>query len=65
MCSSYLVNSQQSGEFAQGEFISPEHLKSKGAPHGACPVGNGGKDVLMLDNALAMVDNVVAMKLGL
>ena len=25
----------------------------------------GGKDVLMLDNALAMVDNVVAMKLGL
>lgn len=24
----------------------------------------GGKDVLMLDNALAMVDNVVAMKLG-
>ena len=27
--------------------------------------GNGGKDVLMLDNALAMVDNVVSMKLGL
>ena len=25
----------------------------------------GGKDVLMLDNALAMVDNVVSMKLGL
>ena len=25
----------------------------------------GGKDVLMLDNALAMVDNVVAMKLGI
>ena len=25
----------------------------------------GGKDILMLDNALAMVDNVVAMKLGL
>ena len=25
----------------------------------------GGKDVLMLDNALAMVDNVVAMKLGM
>ncbi|MDE6260736.1 MAG: alanine--tRNA ligase [Oscillospiraceae bacterium] len=25
----------------------------------------GGKDMLMLDNALAMVDNVVAMKLGL
>ena len=25
----------------------------------------GGKDVLMLDNALAIVDNVVSMKLGL
>ncbi|MCF2595449.1 alanine--tRNA ligase [Pseudoflavonifractor phocaeensis] len=25
----------------------------------------GGKDILMLDNALAMVDNVVSMKLGL
>ena len=25
----------------------------------------GGKDVLMLDNALAMVDNIVSMKLGL
>ena len=25
----------------------------------------GGKDMLMLDNALAMVDNFVAMKLGL
>ena len=25
----------------------------------------GGKDVLMLDNALAMVDNVISMKLGL
>ena len=25
----------------------------------------GGKDPLMLDNALAMVDNVVSMKLGL
>jgi hypothetical protein len=37
----------------------------KRGPHRACPVGNGGKDVLMLDNALAMVDNVVAMKLGL
>ncbi len=34
-------------------------------PRGACPVGKGGKNVLMLDNALAMVDNVVAMKLGL
>ena len=27
--------------------------------------GNGGKNLVMLDNALAMVDNVVAMKLGL
>ena len=27
--------------------------------------GNGGKDIVMLDNALAMVDNVVSMKLGL
>ena len=25
----------------------------------------GGKDLLMVDNALAMVDNVVSMKLGL
>ena len=25
----------------------------------------GGKDMIMLDNALAMVDNFVAMKLGL
>ena len=25
----------------------------------------GGKDIVMLDNALAMVDNVVSMKLGL
>ena len=29
-----------------------------------CAMG-GGKDPLMLDNALAMVDNVVSMKLGL
>ncbi len=27
--------------------------------------GDGGKDLLMLDNALAMVDNFVSMKLGL
>ena len=58
------MNSQRSGEFAQGKFISPEHFKFKRAPTGPAPVGNGGKDVLMLDNALAMVDNVVAMKLG-
>jgi hypothetical protein len=25
----------------------------------------GGKDILMLDNALAIVDNFVSMKLGL
>ena len=40
-------------------------FKVRRGPRGACPVGNGGKDVLMLDNALAMLDNVVAMKLGL
>ena len=36
--------------------------KGGGKPDSAM---GGGKDVLMLDNALAMVDNVVAMKLGL
>ena len=36
--------------------------KGGGKPDSAM---GGGKDVLMLDNALAMVDNFVAMKLGL
>ena len=27
--------------------------------------GDGGKDPMMVDNALAIVDNVVSMKLGL
>ena len=36
--------------------------KGGGKPDSAM---GGGKDVLMLDNALAMVDNVVSMKLGL
>ena len=31
----------------------------------AASFGAGGKDVLMVDNALAMVDNVVNIKLGL
>ena len=35
--------------------------KGGGKPDSAM---GGGKDVLMLDNALAMVDNVVSMKLG-
>ena len=37
----------------------------KGHPPRQSRGGNGGKDPLMLDNALAMVDNVVSMKLGL
>ena len=36
----------------------------KGGGKPDCAMG-GGKDMLMLDNALAMVDNFVAMKLGL
>ena len=36
--------------------------KGGGKPDSAM---GGGSDVLMLDNALAMVDNFVAMKLGL
>ena len=36
--------------------------KGGGKPDSAM---GGGKDMLMLDNALAMVDNFVAMKLGL
>ncbi|MGM9607215.1 MAG: hypothetical protein ACI3XJ_06895 [Oscillospiraceae bacterium] len=41
-------------------------MKSYGVP-GRCraSAGAGGKDILMLDNALAMVDNFVSMKLGL
>ena len=48
---------------AQGELISPEHFNHRRGPRGTCPVGNGGKDPLMIDNALAMVDNFVNMKL--
>ena len=59
------VNPQRSEGFAQGEFISPEHFKIKGPHSGKSRNGNGGKDPLMLDNALAMVNNVVSMKLGL
>ena len=36
--------------------------KGGGKPDSAM---GGGSDVLMLDNALAMVDNFVAMKLGI
>ena len=59
------VNRSRRRRFAQGEFISPEHWKSKGPHSGPGRNGNGGKDPLMVDNALAMVDNVVSMKLGL
>ena len=48
-----------------GEFISPGYRKNKGAPARNHPGWGGSKDVLMLDNAPAMVDNVVSMKLGL
>ena len=55
-----------SGTFPQGEFTSPEDVRSKGSQIGPPGrFGNGGKDPLMVDSALAIVDNVVSMKLGL
>jgi len=52
-------------EFPQGQFTCPEDVQSYGVPERcAAAFGVGGKDIMMLDNALAMVDNFVNMKLN-
>ena len=46
-------------------LIGRDELEKRVAELGACITEDyRGKDVLMVDNALAIVDNIVSMKLG-
>ena len=63
---SVLAVSRTAKTLMPGGFTPPGQMKRKGVPGRRLRrLGNGGKDVLKLDDALATVDDFVHAKLGL